>query len=221
MAHQVRVKICGLTRAPDLAAAVAAGASYVGLVFFEKSPRHLSVAQAAALAQGVPPGIAKVALTVNADDAQLDALTASVPLDILQLHGSETPARVAEIRSRTGLPVMKAVGVADADDLPALDDHARAADMLLVDAKPPKGAALPGGNGLAFDWRLIAGRRWPVPWMLAGGLRPDNVAEAIRLTGARQVDVSSGVESAPGLKDADRIAAFVAAATGDTGCQTT
>lgn len=220
MSDKVRVKICGLTRSQDVSAAVMAGASYVGLVFFEKSPRHLSIDAAASLAGEVPLGLAKVALTVNADDAMLDAMLAKVPVDILQLHGSESPDRVADIRARTGLPVMKAVGVASAADLPALDAYASVADMLLVDAKPPKGATLPGGNGLAFDWQLIAGRRWAVPWMLAGGLTPDNVAEAVRLTGARQVDVSSGVESAPGTKDAEKMAAFVAAARGVTGCPT-
>jgi len=131
---------------------------------------------------------------------------------MLQLHGHESPARVAEIRARFGLPVMKAVGIADEADLAAIAGYAQVADQILIDAKPPTGAALPGGNGLAFDWRLIAGRDWERPWMLAGGLTPANVAEAIRLTGARQVDVSSGVESAPGVKDADAIAAFIAAA---------
>ena len=186
----------------------------MGFVFFEKSPRHLSLAAARALALEVPLGIAKVALTVNADDAALDALLDQVPLDMLQLHGSETPERVAQVRERFGLPVMKAVGVADESDLPALDEHCRAADQVLVDAKPPKDADLPGGNGLAFDWRLIAGRRWAAPWMLAGGLTAENVAEAIRLTGARQVDVSSGVESARGVKDAELIRRFVAASHG-------
>ncbi|MEO9630564.1 MAG: phosphoribosylanthranilate isomerase, partial [Sulfitobacter sp.] len=158
-------------------------------------------------------GICKVALTVNADDAALDALLAAVPfLDMLQLHGSESPARVAEVKARYGLPVMKAVGVADRADLAVLNDYVTVADQLLVDAKPPKDAVLPGGNGLAFDWRLIAGRRWPKPWMLAGGLNADNVGEAIALTGARQVDVSSSVESAPGVKDAERIRAFCEAA---------
>jgi phosphoribosylanthranilate isomerase len=211
MPLQTRVKICGLRDAAMIDAAVQAGAAYVGLVFFEKSPRNVSLAQAAALAAGVPAGIAKVALVVDADDAQLDALLAKVPVDMLQLHGSESPARVAEVKARYRLPVMKAVGVAGPDDLAALDAYAQIADQLLVDAKPPKDADLPGGNGLAFDWRLIAGRRWPVPWMLAGGLTPANVAEAVALTGARQVDVSSGVESAPGVKDAALIAAFCAA----------
>ena len=212
MDERVRVKICGLTRPADVAAAVAAGASYVGFVFFEKSPRHLSLAAARALALEVPPGVVKVALTVDADDAALDALLARVPIDMLQLHGRESPQRVAALRARHGLPVMKAVGVAAARDLAALDDYGQVADQLLVDAKPPPGAPLPGGNGLAFDWRLLTGRRWTRPWMLAGGLTPENVAEAVRRTGARQVDVSSGVESAPGEKDPARIRAFIDAA---------
>ncbi|MBQ2260049.1 MAG: phosphoribosylanthranilate isomerase [Loktanella sp.] len=211
MPSATRVKICGLRDAAMLDAAVTAGAHYVGLVFFDKSPRHVTLAQAAGLAAAVPAGVAKVALVVNADDTALDALLAQVPIDILQLHGAEPPERVTAIKARYGLPVMKAVGVAGPDDLTALDIYAQVADQLLVDAKPPKGADLPGGNGLAFDWQLIAKRRWPVPWMLAGGLTPDNVAQAVALTGARQVDVSSGVESAPGVKDAALIAAFCAA----------
>ncbi|MDZ4136652.1 MAG: phosphoribosylanthranilate isomerase [Paracoccaceae bacterium] len=210
----VRVKICGLRHAADVAAVVSAGAAYAGFVFFAKSPRHLTIEQARGLALLAPAGLAKVALTVNADDAALDAIMDGVPLDMLQLHGSETPERVAEVRARYGLPVMKAIGVADEGDLAALMDYSLVADQLLIDAKPPKDAALPGGNGLSFDWRLLVGRKWLTPWMLAGGLTPENVAEAIRLTGARQVDVSSGVESAPGVKDASRIVAFVAAATG-------
>ncbi len=211
-ASQVQVKICGLKTPGDVAAAVDGGARYVGFVFFAKSPRNVDPAQAARLAAEVPPGVAKVALTVDATDAELDAITGAVPLDMLQLHGHESPARVREVRARYGLPVMKAVAVAGPEDLAALDDYAQLADQLLVDAKPPKGSALPGGNGLTFDWRLIAGRRWPCPWMLAGGLTADNVAEALRLTGARQVDVSSGVESAPGVKDAGLIAGFLKAA---------
>ena len=210
----MQAKICGLTTPESIAAAVDAGAAYVGFVFFAKSPRHLSLELAAELAAGVPANVQKVALTVNADNAALDELVLKVPVDILQLHGSESPARVAEVKARYGLPVMKAVGVADAADLPQLDAYAKVADQLLVDAKPPKDATLPGGNGLAFDWRLIAGRKWSVPWMLAGGLNPDNVAAAMRLTGATMVDVSSGVESAPGVKDLDKIAAFVRAAKG-------
>ena len=209
----VRVKICGLRRPEDVSAAAAAGAAYVGFVFFPPSPRNLAPAEARALALATPPGMTRVGLTVDATDAALETLLAEVPLDLLQLHGRESPERVAELRARFGLPVMKAVGVASAEDLPALDLYGQVADMLLVDAKPPQGAALPGGNGLAFDWRLIAGRRWPVPWMLAGGLTSQTVAAAVALTGARQVDVSSGVEAAPGVKDPARIDAFLAAAT--------
>jgi phosphoribosylanthranilate isomerase len=214
MAGPVHVKICGLTDAAGLTAAVSAGARYVGFVFFPRSPRHVTLDQARALALSVPDGVAKVALVVDPDDAALDALLAQVPVDFLQLHGHESPARVAALRARHGLPVMKAVGVADARDLPALTEYEQVADQILVDAKPPKDANLPGGNGLAFDWRLIAGRDWARPWMLAGGLTPDNVAQAVNLTGAQQVDVSSGVESAPGVKDAARIAAFITAAQG-------
>ncbi len=208
----VSVKICGLSRPEDVSAAAEAGATYVGFVFFEKSPRNISFETAHALAIEVPPGIAKVALMVNPDDAFLDRLTAEVPIDILQLHGSESPDRVADIKARYGLPVMKVVGVAEESDLPALDTYARVADQILVETKPPKGADRPGGNGVAFDWRLVAGRRWSVPWMLAGGLTVETVAEAVRTSGTRQVDVSSGVESAPGVKDAELIRAFVAAA---------
>ena len=214
MEARPRVKICGLTRPQDVEAVVRAGASYAGFVFFARSPRNLSPAAARDLALGLPPGIAKVALVVDADDATLDAIVAAVPLDMLQLHGRESPERVAMLRARHGLPVMKAVGIAGAEDLPRLADYGRVADQLLVDARAPEGASLPGGNGIAFDWRLIAGRRWPVPWMLAGGLTPENVRLAIELTGARQVDVSSGVETAPGVKDAELIAAFVRAAGG-------
>lgn len=208
----IAVKFCGLTRPEDIAAAHKAGARYVGFVHFAKSPRHLDIEPMAALAVDVPPGLAKVLLSVNADNAMLDAITARVPLDMLQLHGNESPDRVAEIKARYGLPVMKAIGVADAGDLAAIDAYSLVADQLLIDAKPPKGADLPGGNGLAFDWRLLADRKyWTRPWMLAGGLTPDNVAEAVRLTGAKQVDVSSGVESAPGVKDAGLMKSFAAA----------
>lgn len=210
----VRVKICGLSRQADVAASAAVGAAYVGLVFFPKSPRYITLETARALALNVPMGIAKVALVVDADNAELDTLLDTVPLDMLQLHGHESPDRVTDIRAQYGLPVMKAVGIADESDLALLDDHLQVADQVLVDAKPPKTADIPGGNGLSFDWRLIAGRRWPIPWMLAGGLTPDNVAEAIRLTGARQVDVSTGVEASRGVKDPDLISAFAAAAKG-------
>lgn len=209
----LRVKFCGLTRAEDVAAAVKAGAAYVGFVFFPKSPRNVTPEQARELALGVPPGVAKVALTVDAGDAQLDTITGTVPLDMLQLHGHESPERVSQVRARYGLPVMKAVGLSGPEDLIELDRYLGVADQILVDAKPPKGADLPGGNGLAFDWRLIAGRRWPVPWMLAGGLTPDNAALAVQLTGARQLDVSSGIESAPGIKSAPLMRRFIARGT--------
>jgi len=211
-----RLKFCGLNTLDDVAAAAAARAAYVGFVFFARSPRAVDVATARDLALAVPAGIAKVALVVDADDATLDRIVADVPLDMLQLHGSEPPERVAALRARHGLPVMKAIGVAETADLDAIERYSDVADQLLIDARPPKGAALPGGNGLAFDWRLIQGREWRRPWMLAGGLTAANVAEAIRLTGARQIDVSSGVEAAPGVKDAAKIAAFADAARGES-----
>ena len=208
------VKICGLTEAAHVAAAVDAGARFLGFVFFPKSPRAVTPEQAAVLAADVPVGVARVGLFVDPDDALLDAVLSAVPLDVIQLHGHETPDRVAAVKARCGLPVMKAVGLSGPEDLSQLIDYGVVADMLLVDAKPPKDAVLPGGNGLAFDWRLLSGRRWLRPWMLAGGLTPETVAEAVRLTGAPIVDVSSGVESAPGVKDVARIRAFVAAAKG-------
>lgn len=208
------VKICGLRDPKSLQAALDAGARFTGFVFFDRSPRNVGIAQARELTMAIPAGVARVGLFVDPDDATLQATLAQVPLDMVQLHGDESPARVAEVKSLTGLPVIKAVGVASAADLDALWDHGLAADMLLVDAKPAPDAVLPGGNGLAFDWRLLVGRRFLKPWLLAGGLTPKNVAEAIRLTGAQAVDVSSGVESAPGIKDAGLIRAFIKAATG-------
>lgn len=211
MAH-VSVKICGLTQPDQVAAAVAAGARYLGFNFFPKSPRYVDPDTCARLAVDVPPGVAKVALVVNPDDALLDEITAKAPIDMIQLHGQESPERVAEIRARYGLPVMKVVGVAGPEDVARLDDYTDVADQLLVDAKAPKGADLPGGNGVPFDWTLLHGRHWTLPWMLAGGLTPANVALAVRLTGARQVDTASGVESAPGVKDPEMMRAFVEAA---------
>ncbi len=210
----IRVKICGLKTPGDVAAAVGAGAAYVGFVFFDKSPRCVDVETARALALEVPPGVAKVALVVDAQDAALDAIVGTVPVDMVQLHGAESPERVADIRARYGLPVMKAIGIAGPQDVAQIDRYGAVADQLLVDAKPPRGAQLPGGNGLAFDWRLVNRKYWPCPWMLAGGLTAENVAEAVRMTGARQVDVSSGVERAPGVKDAALIRGFVSAAQG-------
>lgn len=205
----MRVKICGIRSRAEVGHAVEAGAAYVGLVFFPPSPRHLALADAAWIAPAIPEGVIRVALTVDAPDSALEELLERVGVDMLQLHGRETPERVAEIRARFGRPVMKAVGIAGEEDLARLDDYAEVADQILVDARPPRGASLPGGNGVAFDWRLIRGRTWKRPWMLAGGLTPENVAEAVRQTGATQVDVSSGVESRPGYKDPVRIRAFV------------
>ena len=212
MPSDIRVKICGLTRPEDVEAAVAAEAGYLGFNFFPRSPRCVSFETARELALRVPPGVVKVALTVDEGMEFLARLTDAVPLDMLQLHGSETPEQVAAVKDRFGLPVMKVLGIGDAGDLAQIDRFAAVADQLLVDTKPPKGADRPGGNAVAFDWSLVAGRRWAVPWMLAGGLTPDNVAQAIAQTGARQVDVASGVERAPGIKDAGLIADFVAAA---------
>ncbi|MCF3974726.1 phosphoribosylanthranilate isomerase [Paracoccus salsus] len=206
-----QVKICGLSQPADVAAAVDSGARYVGFVFYPKSPRAVTAGQARRLGADLPPGVARVGLFVNPDDAMLEATLAQAPLDMIQLHGKESPERVAQVKALTGLPVMKAVGIAVPDDLGALTDYGLVADMLLVDAKAPPEADLPGGNGLAFDWRLLVGRRWLRPWLLAGGLTPLNVAEAIRLTGAPGVDVSSGVETAPGVKDAALIRDFIAA----------
>ena len=204
-------KVCGLTTPEGVDAAAAAGASHLGFVFYPRSPRHLAPDRAAALASRAPPGVGRVALVVDASDAEIDAILATVPVDLLQLHGAETPERVAALAAR--VPVMKAVGVREAADLGALGAYPAAA-WLLVDAKPPSGG-LPGGNGLAFDWGLLAGRAPSRPWMLAGGLAPGTVAEAVRVTGAPCVDVSSGVESAPGVKDAGLIAAFAAALAGE------
>ena len=212
MSNPVRVKICGVTSQQLMRDVGNAGAQYAGLVFFEKSPRNLSLDKARSIALEAPTGLAKVALVVNPSDRFLDSLTTTVPLDMIQLHGSETPQRVSEIKQKTGLPVMKAIGVAEQDDLKKLDVYATVADQLLVDAKPAKDAILPGGNGSAFDWSLLQGRRWTGPWMLAGGLNPENVAQAIAITGAQQIDVSSGVEIRPGEKDKQKINAFVRAA---------
>ena len=210
----IRVKICGLRTLADVAAVAAAGAAYAGFNFYPKSPRYVSLEQARPLALAAPVGLAKVALVVDATDELLDQITEAMPLDLLQLHGHETPARVSELRARYGLPVMKVIGVAEESDLATIMDYALVSDQLMIDAKPAKTAVLPGGTGVPFDWRLLAGRRWLRPWMLAGGLTAANVAEAVRLTGARQVDVASGVESAPGAKDHAKVAAFMTAVIG-------
>lgn len=209
----MQVKICGLTEIEHVKASANGGARYLGFNFFPKSPRYVSIEAARPLMLSVPDGICKVVLTVNADNDTLAQIVGNLPVDMLQLHGSESTERVLELRHMFGLPIMKAIGVADHADLAALDEYARVADLILCDAKPPQNAELPGGNGLTFDWRLITGRRWPVPWMLAGGLNPENAAEAAHLTGAKILDVSSGVESAPGVKDSGKIAAFLKAAS--------
>ncbi len=205
------VKICGLSSAATLDATLEAGADMVGFVFFEPSPRNLSVEQARPLGARVHGRARKVALTVDADDAKLDAIVKALAPEILQLHGNETPERVRAIRSRFGISVMKAVGVAAAADLARAEAYSGAADSILFDAKPAPEAVLPGGNGQVFDWSILRGFAAGKPWMLSGGLEPGNVAEALKATGAQAVDVSSGVESAPGVKDPKRISAFIAA----------
>lgn len=210
----VKVKICGLKTPEALAAAAAAGADFVGFVHFPKSPRHVAPADAAPLADSVRGRVAVVSLLVDPTDAEISDAVEHVSPDILQLHGGESPARVAAIRERTGRRVMKAIKVETAADAAEALAFADIADLILFDAKAPKGAVLPGGNGLAFDWRTLAdvtprlGRRW----MLSGGLTAETVAEAVRLTGAPAVDVSSGVETAPGVKSADLIRRFLQAA---------
>jgi phosphoribosylanthranilate isomerase len=207
------VKICGINSLEALDAALAAGADMVGLVRFDRSPRHLGLEEGRALSARARGQALRVALVVDADDQALAETVAALDPDLLQLHGSETPARVAEIRARFGRPVMKALGIAAQDDLAAIQAYQAVADRLLLDAKPPAAAeALPGGNGLAFDWRLVAGLDLGKPVMLSGGLDAGNVAAAIALTGVRAVDVSSGVERRPGEKDSEKIAAFVRAA---------
>lgn len=207
------IKICGLTTPDAVEAVNAIGADMAGLNFFERSPRYVTPQKACDLAAALKPSVQSVALVVNAHDDELDAIVAGASPNMLQLHGNETPERVAQIKTRFGLPVMKALAVADADDIQNARHYEQAADWLLFDAKPPKSLenALPGGNGLVFDWRLLSGFTSACPWMLSGGLDADNVGEAVRISGTRAVDVASGVESAPGLKDPQRIKDFAAA----------
>ncbi len=206
------VKICGLSTSATLEAALAAGADMVGFVFFPRSPRCIGLETARSLGAQARGRAQIVALSVDADDDTLSLIVKALEPDLLQLHGRESPSRVKAIAARFGRSTMKAVGVAAPEDLAAARAYDGVADMLLIDAKPPKGAVLPGGNGLPFDWRLARDFSALAPWLLSGGLDAANVAEAIALTGARGVDVSSGVESAPGIKDEGKIAAFVAAA---------
>ncbi|WP_272911005.1 phosphoribosylanthranilate isomerase [Falsiroseomonas oryziterrae] len=203
------VKICGINDPVAMDAAAAAGADLVGFVFFPPSPRAVTPAQAAAIAA---PGPGKVGLFVDGSDDEIAAVLDALPLDVIQLHGEETPARCAAVKARFGLPVMKALGIASRDDLAALAAYAPVVDRFLLDAKAPPGAPLPGGNAAPFDWTLTQGVAVPRPWLLAGGLTPDNVAAAIAVSGAPGVDVSSGVERSRGVKDAARIIDFVRAA---------
>ncbi|MCJ2144169.1 phosphoribosylanthranilate isomerase [Methylobacterium sp. E-066] len=206
-----RVKICGLSTPETLEAALTAGADWIGLVHFPRSPRHVDFKAASTLAAQVRGRAERVVLLVDPDDALVRAAVASVDPDLIQLHGRESPERVAAIRTLAGRPVMKAIGVAARADLEAIPAYAGVADRILLDAKAPAGAAHPGGNGHSFDWSILADAELPPGTMLSGGLDAGNVGAALIRTGLCAVDVSSGVESAPGLKDPDRIAAFVAA----------
>jgi len=209
----VAAKICGLSTEAAVAAAVAEGAAFVGFNFYPLSPRAVTAEKAAELCAGVPRTVARVGIFVDADDDAIRVVLDAAPIDILQFHGSESPARVADAKARFARPVMKAVSIAGPEDVAASTRYEDVADMLLFDAKPPRRPdALPGGNGLAFDWGLIAGRSWRRPWMLSGGLSAEFLPEAVRISGAKMVDVSSGVESRPGVKDLGRIRAFMAAA---------
>jgi phosphoribosylanthranilate isomerase len=206
------VKICGLSTRETLDAALAAGADMVGFVFFPPSPRHLALETARDLGAQVKQRAVKVALTVDADDATLEGIVAMLAPDILQLHGHETPARVAEIKRKFGREVMKALPVERAIDLAPLSTYTPVADRILFDARPPKGATRPGGLGAVFDWHLLEDLDLRLPFMVSGGLHAGNVAEAIRVTRAGGVDVSSGVERAPGIKDVEMIRDFIHAA---------
>jgi phosphoribosylanthranilate isomerase len=213
-AMTTKVKICGLRTEAALEAALAGGADYVGLVFFPPSPRNVTPAAAKALADKARGRARVVALTVDADDALLDTIAAEVAPDLIQLHGEETPERAAAVRRRSGIPVMKAIKVETAADARRALAYRDAADLVLFDARAPADSTRPGGNGAPFDWRALLGVTDEVAFMLSGGLTPDNVAEAIRATGARIVDVSSGVERTPGEKDPELIRRFLAAAKG-------
>jgi phosphoribosylanthranilate isomerase len=205
---RLAIKICGLSTPDTVGAAVRAGASHVGFVHFAKSPRHVEADRMQALAASVPAHVDRVAVLVDPDDDQLARLTATGALTALQLHGTESPERAAAIRQRFGLPVWKAISVKTRADIDAASAYVGAADLLLFDAKTPDGAALPGGMGLRFDWTLLRGLAIPAPWGVSGGLSADNVADAIRVTATPLIDVSSGVEDAPGIKSVDKIMAF-------------
>ena len=208
----IEVKICGLTDAAAVKAVVEGGAAMCGFVFFPASPRNLTPKEAAELTKGVPEGVIRVGLTVDADDALLTEIALVAKVDMVQLHGAETLARTNEVRERFGLPVIKVLAVQGPDDLAAAEAYQGVADRLMFDAKPPEDASRPGGNARAFDWRVLKNQTFALPWLLAGGLTAENLAEAVKTSGAVAVDVSSGVEDAPGVKNVDKIRAFLAAA---------
>jgi phosphoribosylanthranilate isomerase len=205
---KTQIKICGIKTAEALDASINSGASHIGFVFFAKSPRDVDIAQAAALSVRAAGRVKCVGLFVNPESAFIDAVRAQVRLDIIQLHGEERPAAANMIRQRNGLETWKAISIRTHADFAEAQKYRGSVDRVLYDAKPSEGADLPGGNGMRFDWTLLDGVTHPLPWALAGGLHPDNVAEAIRRTGAQMVDTSSGVERAPGIKDVAKIAAF-------------
>ena len=206
MSIMTKVKICGLTEPNSLTAAIEAGADFVGLVFYAPSPRHVEVEVAKYLASFIPDNVGIVGLFVNPEDDYLTQVLQDVPLTMIQLHGDETPARVTEIKEKFKLPVMKAIPIANADDLKNAALYEAVADWLLFDAK---GEALPGGNGKAFDWAILKEYQGTKPWMLAGGVTPDNIEDALKITTPDALDVSSGVESAKGVKDSDKIRSFI------------
>ena len=212
----VTAKICGINDPEAMRAAITGRASHVGLVFYPPSPRAVNPGEAMALSAVVPERVQKVGLFVDPEDDQIDKTLFVVKLDMLQLHGDETPDRVRDLKARTGKKVMKVIKVSEPEDLVRAEAYVRIADALMFDAKPPKGMkdALPGGNAVSFDWRILSGRKWPLPWMLAGGLTKDNVATAVELSGARIVDTSSGVEDVPGHKNVDKITEFLRAVAG-------
>lgn len=208
----IDIKICGVSTPDALDEAVARGATHIGFIFFQKSPRHITPQSAAPLsARAQAAGAKSVVVTVNADDGYLDEIVHTVKPAMIQLHGGETPERVAEVKARYGLPVMKAFAIADASDLAKLAPYKGIADRLLLDAKAPKGSNLPGGNGVSFDWSLLSALDGDVDYMLSGGLNAQNVGQAMAIANPPALDISSGVESAPGIKDKDKIAAFFAA----------
>ena len=206
---RLSAKICGLTDAAAVAAAVAGGADFAGFVFFPPSPRNLSPERAGELIAGLAPHVTPVGVFADPTDAALEAVLSDAPLRLIQLHGKEKPARAAEIKARFGMAVMKAVPVAEPGDVARAESYVGSVDWLMFDAKAPETATRPGGNALSFDWELLAAADWPLPWMLSGGLNADNLAQAAQVSGARVVDVSSGVEDRPGVKNPEKIRAFL------------